>query len=430
MALPERAALWPASSPAAWPDPPAEMTVTSLTEIEACPRRWALGTASYPALWSGRGHPPRVQLNTLAGTVVHFTLETITKSLVRAECPSLQDALAIQVLKDLGGYTKLVNDHIDLALERLANNPRARSRLKYVARSLRQRVPNLRVRVQTMLSGLHLPQVTGSHSQRPASKPRGPLTVGVFPEIELRARQMGWKGKADLLILTEGRCEITDFKTGAPDECHRFQIGVYALLWSRDTELNPGRRLANRLILRYTSGDVEVPAPTASELDALEHSLIARRDAVGQAVSQLLPEARPNPDNCRYCGVRQLCNEYWTSDTQRQMAEQADDRRFADVEVTITGRHGPSSWDARVELSHSAPPETSAVLRTTEDTEFSAGKRVRILDAAVTVDDEDDTKPVVITLGKFSETYLVKGGAKLGHWGGVKVDHLGERTRF
>ena len=25
---------------------------------------------------------------------------------------------------------------------------------------------------------------------------------------------------------------------------------------------------------------------------------------------------------------------------------------------------------------------------------------------------------------------LAKGGAKLGHWGGVRVDHLGERTRF
>ncbi len=31
---------------------------------------------------------------------------------------------------------------------------------------------------------------------------------------------------------------------------------------------------------------------------------------------------------------------------------------------------------------------------------------------------------------KYQISRHVKGGAKLGHWGGVKVDHLGDRTRF
>ena len=84
----EQASPWTATLPSAWPNAPAEMTVTALAEIEACPRRWALGAAPYPDLWSGRGYPPRVQLSALAGTVVHRALEAITRELVRAGCPT------------------------------------------------------------------------------------------------------------------------------------------------------------------------------------------------------------------------------------------------------------------------------------------------------------------------------------------------------
>jgi hypothetical protein len=47
--------------------------------------------------------------------------------------------------------------------------------------------------------------------------------------FELRAKSIGWKGKADLLVLADDACEITDFKTGAADEAHKFQVRVYAM---------------------------------------------------------------------------------------------------------------------------------------------------------------------------------------------------------
>ena len=43
--------------PDTWPEPPREMSVSSLRAIESCPRRWALSTASYPNLWRGIGYP-------------------------------------------------------------------------------------------------------------------------------------------------------------------------------------------------------------------------------------------------------------------------------------------------------------------------------------------------------------------------------------
>ena len=407
MRLSANSSLWIADAPAAWPAAPAEMTVTALREIESCSRRWALSAGHYPDVWNGRGYPPRVQLGALSGTVVHLALEVITRELVRAGCLSLHDPTVLQVLRNLGGYTKVVNDCIDRVLSRLASNPRAQRVIEWAARSLRAQVPELRNRAQTILCRVRLLRTPVRNPESDTPRVRGPLSMGSFPEIELRAEEIGWKGKADLLVLTSEACEITDFKTGAPDEGHRFQIQVYALLWSRDGELNPGRRRADRLLVAYGGEEIEVAAPTEAELDELEAELLSRRSAAHEAVSHDPPEARPDPQYCRYCAVRQLCGEYWTTETQRRMVQEDKERRFGDVEVTVTGRHGPSSWDARVELSQDFPRGKPAVIRTSGDLEFRPGDRLRVLDAALTIDDEDQAQPAVFTLSTLSEAYAV-----------------------
>lgn len=56
-------------------------------------------------------------------------------------------------------------------------------------------------------------------------------------EVELRAKIIGWKGKADLLVLADAACEITDFKTGTADEAPR---GRYAALSARRCRIAAG----------------------------------------------------------------------------------------------------------------------------------------------------------------------------------------------
>src|SRR5215470_12895945 len=94
------APFWTTVAPSAWPAPPKEMTVSALSEIEACPRRWALASAEYHDLWAGRGYPPKPALSSLAGSVVHFAIETITKAFVQAGCASVQDACAVQAMQE------------------------------------------------------------------------------------------------------------------------------------------------------------------------------------------------------------------------------------------------------------------------------------------------------------------------------------------
>jgi hypothetical protein len=383
------------------------MTVTTLAEIEACPRRWALGAAEYPGVWSGRGYPLRPQLNALAGKVVHICLELITRELVRAACSSVEHSKATEVMRTLGGYTKVIHNSIDRVLGRLTQNPRAAPIVENAARVLRAQASELRTRAQTILSRVRLPALPGAAAESSGTMHRGALGVGAYPEIELRARGIGWKGKADLLILSGDVCEISDFKTGTHDDYHRFQIRVYALLWSADVELNPTKRHADRLVLRYGGGDVEIPAPTAAELQDLERELVVRRDAARRAVSGPRPEARPTLDNCRFCGVRQLCREYWETATQRALAPEHTNPRFTDVELTVTGRHGPSSWDAVVQVARDVATGKPAVLRTKGNLEFQPGQHLRVLDAAIATEVEDDSQPAIITLGTLTEAYAV-----------------------
>jgi hypothetical protein len=231
------------------------------------------------------------------------------------------------------------------------------------------------------------------------------LAEGIHAELELRVPAIKWKGKADLLVIGPSSCSLTDFKTGAPDQAHDFQLQVYALLWSRDSELNPSGRLADRLNVAYSSGQREVAAPDELRLKQLEDEVLKRREDAIRSISHHPPEARPSAEHCGYCAARHLCFEYWDSHLRSQ-GQQKTDRRFGDIEVTVTGRHGPTSWDAVTEVSGWLPHRKPVLLRTSDDLSLHRNQRLRIIDAGVAAD-SDETQPAVVTIGVLTEIYSV-----------------------
>lgn len=408
MSIRDEKAHWHVISPVAWPDPPAEMSVSTQAEIDECPRRWALGAAEYPDIWSGRGYPPKLQAAALVGSVIHMALEIITKQFTRAGVPSLSDPSATQVLRELGGYTRVVEDCVERILKRFVGNPRALPLIDHAQRTLHGHVPILRARVQTMLARLRLPKEVSlspvASAMNTAGSPgRSPLANGTYPEVEVRAKSIGWKGKVDLLVLSDDVCEITDFKTGAADETHKFQVRVYAMLWQLDDELNPSERVVDRLVLAYENQVVTVPPPSKQEVVDLGHELLARRQASEAELTAHPPAARPGVETCRYCGVRQLCDAYWAGPTQAV----SDNGRFGDIELKITGRHGPTSWDAVVMRARNFPAKTPALLRLQQSHEFETGTQVRILDGGLSINPEDDAALAIVTLNAFAELYFV-----------------------
>jgi hypothetical protein len=226
----------------------------------------------------------------------------------------------------------------------------------------------------------------------------------MYPELDVHAKSIGWKGKIDFLVLSGDACEIIDFKTGTANEAHKFQIRVYAALWRLDDELNPSGRIVDRLVLSYESQDVEVAPPSEQEIDDLSRDLIARRKVFEAELAARPPVARPDAETCRYCGVRQLCDAYWMGTA----LVASEDGRLGDIELEIISRHGPTSWDAVVMHAGNLPEKTPALLRFQQPDEFKTGTRVRILDGALARDPEDDAVPVIVTLCSYSEAYRVE----------------------
>jgi PD-(D/E)XK nuclease superfamily len=406
--------VWLAVAPETWPASPTQMSVSSIREIDACPRRWAIKAADYPEVWDRRGYPPRLFISSVAGSVVHLVLKTITEALVRAGCRSVQDAGAVQVLRDLGGYSEIIEACIQQVLQPFFANPRAVPMIDVAIRALRMRTPDMRTEAQTFLGRLSLQgSVPVGNQDAAKGRPRVPLGPGMYPELELIASQISWHGTADLLMLSEHKCEIVDFKTGARDVEHVFQLLVYALLWIRDSELNPTARPADRLVLSYRDGEVHVDPPLTRDLDELERKLIERSQAAARTLNEHPPQARPSVANCSYCEVRQICEDYWQPTNLRGMAATAPIKSlFMDLQISIRGRHGPSSWDGLVERSSAIETGRPIVLRTPSDFDLQVtnGDKIRILNAQLSAVPDDSSHPVVGTVTATSEVFFLGPG--------------------
>jgi PD-(D/E)XK nuclease superfamily len=221
------------------------------------------------------------------------------------------------------------------------------------------------------------------------SATRAPLGDGSHPEVPLEAPDLRLAGRADLITIANDSCAIVDYKTGAPDEHHAAQLQMYALLWDRDSERNPEGLPVVALTLSYATHDEKVDPLAPSELDALAEELIARIAVSERELELRPPPARPAATICRFCNVRHLCEDYWSSIAGT--AATAGD--FVDEQGTIVSQNGPRSWLIEVQ-----PDRKPFLLRTpTEDPGFKVGDHLRLLDVVLARDEDLDGAAISIT---------------------------------
>lgn len=381
-----------------WPPPPHVWSYSSLREATECPRRWMLSRARYPKLWDQPGYPPTPNVAALAGDVVHLVLERLAAEFRAAGCLSLADPSAVAVLKSLGGYTKLVDKAITHRLEALAVNPRADKRLVALRTALHTKVPELRQRVQAIVARMPLATRDGPP---PGTAVTGTaLAPGAHPEQEIFAQSLRLMGRVDLLTIDEDGCDIIDYKTGGPDDHHRDQLRLYALIWNKDEARNPRSLPVRRLIVSYPSRDVDVHPPDAGALDQLAAAASHEIDLAEAALARRPPPAQPEPDLCRMCSVRQLCDDYWAS-SLTSSSDGGVGNDWFDFEGAVSDRNGARSW--LLSSSRSGGP---LLLRVpTEKVDFAPGDRVRLLNLR-REDDEECPHPVAV-LTQSSEVFLL-----------------------
>lgn len=372
----------------AWPDPPTYWSYSSLSEVEACPRRYALRRATYESVWDRSGYPDRVTESAIAGTAVHEAVETILRAFKRARCSSLADARAIDVLRELGGYTTIAVTATNKVLASLDDNPRMRSHVPRLTERLSRRTPEMRRAIQTLVSRMSFVDdvATGGESVSSASSERTRIGPGVHPEAPLKAEAERFAGRIDLLTVRSDQVAVLDFKTGVRADHHAEQLRLYGLLWASDDVANPDGLPVVALTVAYVDGEESVSVPET--WDPLRQSLQTQIKTADQAVEASPPKAIPSVA-CKYCPVRQMCDEYWASPHAMRDPAVA----FGDVEVEVLARNGPKSWSVQIVGSSRA-----GLLRTaSEDEPWTIGQRLRVLDVAIGVTEDDGLTVATMT---------------------------------
>lgn len=398
--------LWQVALPKQWPTLPSRMSFSRLVAIEQCPLRWALSAASYPSIWQGKGYPDKPRIAAMVGTIIHRSLERISRALLAHGCRSVAEPEAVDVLRQLGGYSRVIREVADEVLHGLESNPRANRMRDRLQRAVQSHNSSMRERVQTIISRLELhPRDASQSPSASTDRSRSPLTPGSYSEIELIAEDIGWVGIADVLNVTDTGCEIIDFKTGAHRSEHVTQLQVYALLWAFDSVQNPRQTPITKLILSYPDGDVVVPPPSQSDINSLRQSLREQSENAVRAVQTHPPAACPGQDKCCFCDVRQLCDAYWQWLHRNTCGQVGNLGQTGDVEIHIERRQGPMSWIATAEASNMITREQQVVLLTrAEDPILRPGDRLRIIDAVITVS-EDEPASAIITMSGPSEVF-------------------------
>jgi PD-(D/E)XK nuclease superfamily len=392
-------ALWTTREPSEWASAPEWMSFHTFKDAQICPLAASLRNSYYASIWAKKGYPSRPNVAAITGTIVHICAERIVRQLVEEGIATLMDPAAMALLRKAGGFSKILQTALEDYQKKEQSNPRFVHFQDELLRSLRTRLPQMRATLQELLAshdwsaGATLAVVKkiepiGSTDIKQGA--RAPLGMGAHMEVELVDASIGWRGVADVVVLSVDGCRIIDFKTGRPDQEHRRQMWVYAMLWNCDRETNPGQVPVKKLTLIYTSGSVDVPVPSREEMAAFRKSLIEGSEDLKDKLGSKRVPATPSVETCRYCQVKLLCDAYWKDLPAHEPGE-----RFSNAELELVEKRGDRGWLAQVRSHKNLAPGEQLLLRCFESgsafwSDLRPGLSLRVTDATLSIREPDD----------------------------------------
>jgi CRISPR/Cas system-associated exonuclease Cas4 (RecB family) len=407
--------IWAVTEPSEQTHAPEWMSFHVYKEALRCPLSVSLQRSSYKQLWDGYGYPSRPSAAAVSGIVVHDAAETVLKKLVQAGVSSLMDPKAMSVLKEQGGFTKVLERSLNTFFADQIANPRFEQFRNDLHRNVKQKIPQMRATLQALLVSQVWTSSTNSTKDlasdiisikhEPPTK-RFALGTGTSVEIDLEDKTARWRGRADVIEVSQNGCSITDLKSGSASKDHEVQLLVYTMLWREDQDRNPSLIPVMSLAIVYADGKVDVPIPDAAAMQTFREELISSSGSVRKALDSPTVPANPTPDNCRYCPVKLLCGPHW-----RSLLEVGADGLLSSNEVSLIESRGDRAWLARVTASPILPVNQQVVIRNYEGgkpfwNEMKAGLSVRLTDGRVSEPEADEIP--VINLSMMSEALFVR----------------------
>jgi len=407
--------IWRVTGPSEQARAPEWMSFYVFKEAQRCPLSIALQRSSYRQLWDGFGYPTRPNAAAVSGIVIHETAEAILKELAQAGVTSLMQPAAMKILKELGGFTKVLNDSLIEFFASHSNNPRFEQFRDNLFRDLQLKLPQMRATLQALLvSHVWAPSRSGSEDLRkmisnPGSEKRAqrlPLGVGTFVEVDLQDSPAKWRGRVDIIDVNERGCTITDLKSGGAADDHKEQLILYSMLWGEDSERNPSRLPVQSLQIVYASGVVAVAVPDDTQMLNFRRGLIDSSELVRSALNASTVPASPSQENCRHCQVKLICQPFWDS-----LPNIRSEDHLSNNQVTLIETRGDRAWLANITASSALDVNQKVVVRNYSGgkafwAEMRPGHSVRLTDGVLSSFDEKDAP--VINLSMMSEALFVE----------------------
>jgi CRISPR/Cas system-associated exonuclease Cas4 (RecB family) len=230
-------------------------------------------------------YPSLVNAAALEGQLIHEVVEEWVKAVRRGEDPgSIRLRFKLAFRETISG---------------LKGNPRVNAGRVAAAVSIDRCVAKAHDLICDLELGASSPRLAAIQGEEPL--PRAPQSA---EEFWISVDEPPLKGQLDRVR----NGAVTDYKTGAPEEAHTKQLLFYAVLWWLKYGEPP-----KQLELRYPTTAVKVPVPSSGELNETAAALASEVEDATLLIHGGCPPARPNVEACRYCSVRQLCDEYWES---------------------------------------------------------------------------------------------------------------------
>ena len=121
--------------------------------------------------------------------------------------------------------------------------------------------------------------------------------------VTLSSRRLGLTGRPDRLIKSDGAIIVEEWKSSRRVwPSHRAQMGVYFLLIEQELRIRPSHGFI------VCGDETRHRIENSDELRAWVLDMAGQIRAL-RAVSYQPIEVRPNPGQCRPCGVREHCGQ-------------------------------------------------------------------------------------------------------------------------
>ena len=296
---------------------PTHWSYSALTGVEACPRRWWLEYGQY-AEFNRYPQPPFAA--TVTGRVVHGALDEFFKALQAAGNPAVGTP-AFTAVREGFPLRERIKVLRRIELVALESNPRA----DVVAIGHEVKMQDCveafkRLRLQTFVEEPTLqdetpPQSTLNGRTAPSGQRATTLDERVYAEHDVEIEDPPFRGTVDLVLTSSDGDVVVDFKTGEPKPEHELQTRLYAWLWWRET----GRPVRERRVVYKDHPVANYEGLDAAQLDSEADALRGRLHAAAATLKVPLPVAKPDVEICKFCPVRQLCDEYWLSPRTRTL---------------------------------------------------------------------------------------------------------------